>query len=156
MKITLLLTGKTEDPHISEGVDRYLRMIRAYASTEVIIIPVKNKWNALPPAIRMEHEGKLILQYFASHDFTVLLDEKGVGLTSEGFARFLQERMNRSARALLFVVGGPWGFSKEVKNRADMLLSLSPMTFTHQMIRLIFTEQLYRAFTIINNHPYHN
>ncbi len=108
------------------------------------------------PEQRKEKEGRLIIEQIGRHDHCILLDERGKKFDSKTFAKYLQERMNRSTKSLLFIIGGPWGFSEEVKNSAKMLLSLSPMTFSHQLIRLIFMEQLYRAYTIIHNQPYHN
>ncbi len=156
MKITLLLTGKTDHEYLAEGMSSFARRIKAYVNLNIITIPANKKHNALPAAQRKEKEGQLIIPHMQKNDFCVLLDERGKKLDSKEFATFLQERMNRSTKSLLFIVGGAWGFSNEVYEKAHIKLSLSPMTFSHQLIRLIFMEQLYRAFTIIHNQPYHN
>jgi 23S rRNA (pseudouridine1915-N3)-methyltransferase len=156
MKIKLLLIGKTDQSYLEEGVDIYSKRIMSYVPFEIITANVSKKWNSLPPPKRKEKEAQIILEYIANSDFAVLLDEHGKQLTSVSFANFIQERMNRSTKNLLFIVGGPFGFSKDVYNSAQMKLSLSSMTFSHQMVRLFFTEQLYRAFTIIRNEGYHN
>ncbi len=156
MKIRLLFTGKTDEAYLTEGIEKYAKRVRAFANFEIITIAVQKKWSALPPEQRMEKEGQLLLDWISKHDHCVLLDERGRKLTSVSFARFMEERMNRSVKSLLFIVGGPYGFSDKVRNALPVQLSLSPMTFSHQVIRLIFMEQLYRAFTIIHNQPYHN
>lgn len=156
MKIKLLLIGKTDQSYLEEGLDIYSRRIRSYASFEIITANPAKKWNALPPLQRKEKEAQIILEHIAGCDYSVLLDERGKKHTSLSFANFIQERMNRSTKNLLFIVGGAWGFSDTVYEAAQMKISLSPMTFSHQMVRLFFTEQLYRAFTIIRNEAYHN
>ena len=156
MKISLLLTGKTDQNYLADGVSDFAKRIKAYVNFNIITIPANKKHNTLPAEQRKEKEGELIIPYMQKSDFCVLLDERGKKLDSKAFAKFLQERMNRSTKSLLFIVGGPWGFSKEVYEKAHFKLSLSPMTFSHQLVRLIFMEQLYRAFSIINNQPYHN
>ncbi len=156
MKVKLLLTDKTDQEYLTAGMNEYIRRLKPYISLEVITINTPKKWHAFPAEKRKEKEGELLLSHFDKGDFCVLLDENGKRLTSIGFANFLQEQMNRSVKSLLFIVGGPWGFADEVSKRAHMKLSLSPMTFSHQMVRLFFLEQLYRAFTIIRNQPYHN
>ncbi len=156
MKISLLFTGKTEAPWLKEGIQVYSKRLMRYIPFELIECPIPKKWASLPPQQRMEKEGQLQLERMRQHDLCILLDEKGTAWDSEGLARFLEERMNRSTKSLLMVVGGPWGFSPEVRKAAHMKWSLSPMTFSHQMIRLFLVEQLYRAFAIIRNEPYHN
>jgi len=156
MKIILLTIGQTDDLWLRDAIETYMQRINRYTGFSIHNIPVPKKWNSLSPKQRKEHEGKLLLEQVKESDYTVLLDEKGKAFSSVQFAGFIQERMNRSTRKLLFIVGGPWGFSPEVYRKAQMQLSLSAMTFSHQMVRLFFTEQLYRAFTILKNEPYHN
>ncbi len=156
MKITLLTIGQTDDSWLREAIDIYVQRINRYTSFETRNIPTPKKWNALAAGQRKEQEGKILLEQMKGSDYTVLLDEKGKVFNSVQFAGFIQDRMNRSTRKLVFVVGGPWGFSREVYQAAQMKLSLSAMTFSHQMVRVFFTEQLYRAFTILRNEPYHN
>lgn len=156
MKIKLLLTDKTDQEYLKTGINEYIKRLKTYISLEIIVANTPKKWNALPPEKRKEKEGDLLLAHIEKGDFCVLLDEKGKRFTSTDFANFLQQQMNRSVKSLLFIVGGPWGFASDVTKIADMKLSMSPMTFSHQMVRLFFLEQLYRAFTIIKNQPYHN
>ncbi len=156
MKIRLLFIGKTDETYLIEGIEKYAKRVQAFINFEIITLPAHKKWSALPPEQRKEREAKLLLDWISKHDHCVLLDERGKKLTSMSFAKFIEEKMNRSAKSLLFIVGGLYGFSDTIKNTAPMHLSLSPMTFSHQMIRLIFMEQLYRAFSIIHNQPYHN
>ncbi len=156
MKIKLLLIGKTDQSYLEEGINIYSKRIKMYVSFEIITANVSKKWNTLPPQQRKEKEAQMILEHIATSDFSVLLDERGKKHTSVSFANFLQERMNRSTKNLLFIIGGAWGFSDSVYEAAQMKLSLSPMTFSHQMVRLFFVEQLYRALTIIRNEAYHN
>ena len=156
MKIKLITIGQTDDSWLREAIDTYVKRINRYISFETHNIHIPKKWNALPSGQRKEQEGKLLLEHIKGSDYAVLLDENGKALSSVQFSRFIQDRMNRSTKKLVFIVGGPWGFSREVYQAAQMKLSLSAMTFSHQMIRLFFTEQLYRAFTILRNEPYHN
>ena len=156
MKVKLLLTGKTDQEYLITGINEYINRLKPYVSLEVVFISTPRKWNVFPSAQRKELEGDLLIKHIERGDLCVLLDEGGKRYTSPGFAKFLQEQMNRSVKNVLFIVGGPWGFAEKVTKRADMKLSLSPMTFSHQMVRLFFLEQLYRAFTIIRNQPYHN
>ena len=156
MKIKILLTEKTNQEYLINGMNEYIRRLKPYGSLEIITINTPKKWNSLPAGKRMEKEGELLMNHIDKGDFCILLDENGKSLTSMGFANFLQEQMNRSVKSLLFIVGGPWGFADEISKKAHMKLSMSSMTFSHQMVRLFFLEQLYRAFTIIRNQPYHN
>ena len=156
MKVRLLFIGKTDAPYLTEGIEAYLGRLRRYIDTEAVAAPVPKKWGALPPDLRKEKEAEIILRHMGQCDYCVLLDEKGSRVDSRGFARFLHKRMHGSTKLLLFVVGGPWGFGQEAYRKADSVLSFSPMTFSHQMIRLFLTEQLYRAMTIIRGQPYHN
>ncbi len=156
MNITLLCVGKTDDGYLQQGVDIFRKRLEHYVSFEIIEVILQKKWNKLPPEQQKQKEADLILPYMAKNELNVLLDEKGKSLSSVEFAGFLQQQMNRSLRNMLFVIGGPWGFSNEAYQAAQMKLSLSPMTFSHQMVRLFFVEQLYRAMTILRNESYHN
>jgi 23S rRNA (pseudouridine1915-N3)-methyltransferase len=156
MKLTLLVIGKTDEKYLREGVEKYLRRLAHYTTFEMLEHSLARKFQALPPAQLMQKEAGVILQQMEKADFSVLLDEKGKTFTSVEFAAFIQQRLNQSTKNLLFVVGGAWGFDETVYLKANMKLSLSAMTFSHQMVRLFFVEQLYRAFTIIRNESYHN
>ncbi|MEW6468151.1 MAG: 23S rRNA (pseudouridine(1915)-N(3))-methyltransferase RlmH [Bacteroidota bacterium] len=154
MKITLLATGKTREGYVADGIRDYTRRLRHYCPFEIIELPA-------PKGAQSEHmqklrEGEAILKEIAPADVVIVLDERGKQYGSESFAALLQQFMNQSARRLVFVTGGPYGFADAVYSRAAMRLSLSQMTFSHQMVRLIFAEQLYRAFTIIRGEPYHH
>ena len=155
MNITLLLIGKTDKEYLQEGIDIFHKRIKRYINFEIKIIPdVRRK--KLSEQEQKEEEGKLILNFVSNDKFVVLFDEKGKEYSSEEFAVFLNKRMLSGIKNLVFVVGGPYGFSQKVYDRADMKLSLSQLTFSHQMVRLIIVEQIYRAFTILNNEPYHH
>ncbi|HLO91905.1 MAG: 23S rRNA (pseudouridine(1915)-N(3))-methyltransferase RlmH [Chloroflexota bacterium] len=156
MKITLLTVGKTDNNYLSEGLKVYLERLSHYIRFDFIEIQTPAKFKSLNTEQLKDAEGKLLLKYFETSDMVVLLDEKGKMQTSEEFAAWLQKIMNSGTRHLMFVVGGAFGFSQEVYKTSGGKLSLSPMTFSHQMVRLFFTEQLYRAFTILKNEPYHN
>ena len=156
MHITLLCTGKTEETYLKEGIGLYRKRISHYLPFNIIELPVRKQWSGLPPSIAKAREGEQILKQLGNSDFCVLLDERGKLFDSRSFSEFIQLQMNRSVKNLFFVVGGAWGFSEEVYKAAQMKMSLSPMTFPHQMVRLFFTEQLYRAMTIWRNESYHN
>ncbi|NTW26171.1 MAG: 23S rRNA (pseudouridine(1915)-N(3))-methyltransferase RlmH [Lentimicrobium sp.] len=156
MKISLLVVGKTDEDYLNKGTGIYTSRLAHYIKFSIIEIQPPRSLKLLSPPQLKEAEGKLLLRYFAESDYVVLLDEHGKLPTSVEFAGMLQKHMNAGIRHLMFVVGGAFGFSEEVYNAAQAKLSLSPMTFSHQMIRLFFTEQLYRAFTILKNEPYHN
>ncbi|MFV0505689.1 MAG: 23S rRNA (pseudouridine(1915)-N(3))-methyltransferase RlmH [Bacteroidales bacterium] len=156
MQATLLLLGKTEAPYLIEGIDKYAKRIKRYIKFDVKLIPSLKNTKKLTIEEQKKKEGTLILQHCANYDHIILLDEKGKELDSIEFSKTVEEIMRRSIRKVCFVVGGPYGFDKDVYVRADWKLSLSKMTYSHQMIRLLFVEQLYRTFTIINNEPYHH
>lgn len=156
MKITLLVIGKTDEKYLREGIEKYLKRLAHYTTFEMLEHSLARKLQSLPLAQLMQKEAEVILQQMEKADYSVLLDEKGKTFTSVEFASFIQLRLNQSVKNLLFVVGGAWGFDETVKEKANMKLSLSAMTFSHQMVRLFFVEQLYRAFTIIRNESYHN
>lgn len=156
MLIELLSIGKTQDEEIRKLLQIYHKKLAKYVkfiSTEKEISGINKSSNAVE---RSNIEGKFILEYIKNEDFLILLDENGAVFSSEKFAAHLQKVMNRGRKRVVFVIGGPYGFSPDVYARADEKISLSAMTFTHQMVRLFFTEQLYRAYTILNNEPYHH
>lgn len=156
MEITLIAIGKTNAKYLIEGLDEYTRRLKHYITYNINILPdIKNTKN-LTEEQQKETEGKLILNALKPGDFLVLLDERGKEFSSMQLSDYLQRKMNSGLRRLVFVVGGPYGFSKDIYNKADEKLSLSKMTFSHEMIRLFFTEQIYRAMTIIRGEPYHH
>jgi 23S rRNA (pseudouridine1915-N3)-methyltransferase len=156
MKITLLAIGKTDNSQLQTLLDDYIKRLGFYTPFAMEVIPdVKNAKN-LSETLQKQAEGNEILKRTATADVLILLDEKGKTYTSEGFAQFLQKKMNSGLKNLIFVIGGPYGFSDAVYNRANGKVSLSSMTFSHQMVRLFFVEQLYRGFTILRNEPYHH
>lgn len=156
MNIKLIVVSKTDDKYLQEGIDIYLKRLKHYVNFEMVVVPaLKDVKNSSPEEIK-EREAVLLLKQLEKCDAVVLLDEHGKEHTSVGFSRYLQKHMNSGIRTLAFVVGGAFGFSPKVYDRATDKLSISQMTFSHQMIRLLFVEQLYRAFTILNHEPYHN
>jgi 23S rRNA (pseudouridine1915-N3)-methyltransferase len=156
MKIFLLVIGKTDETYLQKGIDIFLKRIPHYISFEMKVIPdLKNSKN-LSEDLQKEKEGELIIQQLAPSDELILLDENGIETSSVEFARFLEKRMISGIKRLVFVIGGPYGFSATIYSRANGKLSLSKMTFSHQMVRLIFAEQLYRAMTILKGEPYHH
>ena len=155
MKSVLILVGKTTDKHLSALIDDYVSRIGHYMPFEVVCIPELKNTKSLSEDQQRDREGEQILKKVQSGDTLYLLDERGEEYSSVGFARWLERHQVQSKR-LLFVIGGPYGFSPAVYGRADGKLSLSKMTFSHQMVRLLFTEQLYRACTIIKGEPYHH
>ncbi len=156
MKITFLTVGKTEDAYLKEGVDKYVKRLKHYTRLELADLPELKNTKALTEQQQKAKEAELILKKISPTDYVVLLDEKGTELSSKQFAAYLEKRSLSTAASLVFVVGGPYGFDRSVYDRANDRLSLSQMTFSHQMIRLFFTEQLYRAFTILKGEPYHH
>ncbi|MBN8697210.1 MAG: 23S rRNA (pseudouridine(1915)-N(3))-methyltransferase RlmH [Bacteroidetes bacterium] len=156
MKITLVLNGKTEDDHIIKGFAIYEQRLKHYISFETIVIPALKNIKALSVEQQKQKEAELLFKHIQSSDKLILLDENGKEYHSVGFSEFIQQQMNSGIKNLVFVVGGPYGFSDEVYKRANGKLSLSKMTFSHQMVRLFFVEQVYRAMTILKNEPYHH
>ncbi|WP_029033734.1 23S rRNA (pseudouridine(1915)-N(3))-methyltransferase RlmH [Salinimicrobium terrae] len=156
MTIKLLTIGKTDDANLHNLIDTYVNRLGHYNKFELEIIPDLKKTKNLSVDQQKTAEGKLILDKLNTSDFVVLLDENGKQFSSEGFSEYIQKRLNSGMKQLIFVIGGPYGFSEEVYSRADGKLCLSIMTFSHQMVRLFFVEQLYRAFTILRNEPYHH
>ncbi|MFN4763396.1 23S rRNA (pseudouridine(1915)-N(3))-methyltransferase RlmH [Gillisia sp. Q332] len=156
MTIKLLGIGKTDDPALQDLTEMYIKRLGFYIRFEFELIPdIKNAKN-LDENQQKQKEGELLLNKVAASDFVVLLDENGKQYSSEAFSEFIQKRLNSGLKQLVFIIGGPYGFSEDIYKRADAKLSLSKMTFSHQMIRLFFVEQLYRAFTILKNEPYHH
>ena len=156
MKICLLVIGKTDAGYVHAGVEEYEKRLKYYTSYEMQVIPdIKNR-KSLTETQQREREGELIMGRLEGTDVVVLLDERGGEYTSKGFAEFLAQKMLAGVKRLVFVVGGPYGFSEQVYKRAQGKVSLSKMTFNHQMVRMIFAEQLYRAMTILKGEPYHH
>lgn len=156
MKITLLSIGKTEDAYIREGIDKYLKRLKHYTKLELVDLPELKNTKALTQDQQKSKEAELLLKKITNTDFVVLLDEKGMELTSSQFASYLDKKAIASTGTMIFIIGGPYGFDNSVYQRANDKLSLSRMTFSHQMVRLFFVEQLYRAHTIIKGEPYHH
>lgn len=156
MKIKLVLTGKTEGKWLHQGISDYLDRLNHYVSFEVVELAGLKKVGGLGPAQVKTREGDQILKALNTGDYVVLLDEHGKEMTSIEFSGLIQKHLVGSTKTLVFIVGGPFGFDDRVKGRASMTLSLSQMTFSHQMVRLFIIEQLYRAMTIIRGEPYHH
>lgn len=156
MKITLAVVGKTASGYLKQGIDDYVKRLGHYVSFSISYIGDAKNTRNLTEAQQKTAEGKSLLAALDASDYVILLDEHGRERRSIEFAAWLQKRMASGAKRLVFVVGGPYGFSQEVYDRANEKISLSAMTFSHEMIRLIFTEQLYRAFTILHHEPYHH
>ncbi len=156
LKIKLLVIGKTDEKALETLIQKYLIRIKGFSAFELKLIPdIKNTKN-MSENQQKEQEGKRLLNEILPGDKLVLLDEKGQEFSSEKFADFLQKQMNAGLKNLVFVIGGPYGFSEAVYKRSDYKIALSQMTFSHQMVRLIFMEQLYRGLAILNHHPYHH
>lgn len=156
MKICLLVIGKTDASFVKAGIEEYEKRLRRYIPYEMKIIPdIKNSKNMSEEVQKMK-EAELLLEQFQSQDYVVLLDERGKEYSSVTFSQFMAQKMLSGVKRIVFVIGGPYGFAQTVYDRANDKLSLSKMTFSHQMVRMIFTEQLYRAMTIMKGEPYHH
>ena len=156
MKIVLLVIGKTDEAYLETGIAKYISRLEHYAQFEMKVIPdIKNR-KTLSEAQQKKLEGELLLSQFMAGDEIVLLDENGKTFSSRGYSQWLERQMNTGCKRLVFVIGGPYGFSQEVYDKANAKISLSEMTFSHQMVRLVFVEQLYRAFTILKGESYHH
>ena len=156
MNIQIIVIGKTDQSYLIAGIDEYCKRIKRYINFDMqVIADIKNTKN-INEIQQKNLEGEKILAKLNSNDFVVLLDENGIEYNSRSFADFISKQMLSSVKNLVFVIGGPYGFSKSVYDRANCKISLSKMTFSHQIVRLLFLEQLYRSFTIINNEPYHH
>ena len=156
MKITLLAIGKTDSKALNSLINDYAKRLGFYVSFSFEMIPDIKKAKNLSETLQKQAEGKEILKRIVSGDALILLDEKGTTYSSVNFSAFLQKKMNSGLKNLVFVIGGPYGFSDEIYEWALWKISLSKMTFSHQMLRLFFMEHLYPAFSILNNEPYHH
>ncbi|MGI9530745.1 23S rRNA (pseudouridine(1915)-N(3))-methyltransferase RlmH [Lutimonas sp.] len=156
MKIKLLAIGKTDDKNLQVLIENYEKRLKHYIKFELELIPDLKNVKNLSESEQKEKEGSLILKKLNPADQLILLDEKGIMHTSKEFSTFMQKKMNSGIKQLVLVIGGPYGFSEEVYKKAQGKISLSKMTFSHQMIRLFIVEQIYRAFTILKNEPYHH
>ena len=156
MEFILLSVGKVTTPWIISGLTDFEKRLSKYVRFSAKMLPdVRSSKTKSKDVIKAE-EGKSILSEISQADYVVILDEKGLEFTSAAFSKWIEKQMVSGKKRLIFIIGGPYGFSDEVYRRADSKLSLSKMTFTHEMAKLFFTEQLYRAFTILNNEPYHH
>ena len=151
-KIVLIMVGKTTQKYVSEAVAEYIKRLKFYVSFDVVVVP---EAKSLPVAVQKQKEGEQILRKLQDSDHVILLDEQGLEYTSTGYAAFLEKRLAASKR-IVFVIGGAFGFSPEMYARANEKISLSQMTFSHQIVRILFAEQLYRAFTIMKGEGYHH
>jgi 23S rRNA (pseudouridine1915-N3)-methyltransferase len=156
MKIVLLAIGKTSEAYLKEGIDKFTKRLGHYIPFELRIIQDVKTSRGISSEKQKQMEGELILNNISSGDHVVLLDERGKQHTSREFANYLDRKMSIVPKNLYFIIGGPYGFSKEVYERANELISLSSMTFSHEMVRLFMTEQIYRAMTILRGEPYHH
>ena len=156
MKIILLTVGKTTNSHLIKLQEEYQNRLKFYIPFESIVIPELKNTKNLSISEQIEKEADLIFKQFENNDEIILLDDKGKQYTSVGFSEFISKKILASYKRMIFVVGGPYGFSERVYQKAKAKVSLSTMTFSHQMIRLIFVEQLYRAMTILKGEPYHH
>ena len=156
MKLKLLLVGKTVESYLKKGISDYQERLKHYVSFELVEIPELKQASSLTRDQIKLREGELILKQLRDSDDVILLDEHGARFTSVSWAKHLEQKMSHSSRDIVFVIGGSYGFSQAVYDRSDSMLSLSDMTFSHQLVRLLFVEQLYRAFTIIKGEPYHH
>jgi len=156
MKITLLTVGKSTNSHLIKLQEEYQNRLKFYIPFEMVVVPELKNTKNLSINEQLEKEADLIIKQLETSDEVVLLDEKGKQFTSVGFSDFIAKKMLASHKRMVFVVGGPYGFSDRVYQRANGKISLSAMTFSHQMIRVIFVEQLYRAMTILKGEPYHH
>ena len=156
MNIKLIVIGKTDNINLNALIEEYTKRLRFYIKFDLEVIPdIKNVKN-LSESEQKTKEGQLILEKLIPTDQLILLDENGKEFNSFGFSDFLQKKMNSGIKTLVFVIGGPYGFSEEVYQKALGKVALSQMTFSHQMVRLFVIEQIYRGFTILNNEPYHH
>lgn len=156
MVIELIVIGKTDSKEVASLVEMYARRVNFYCKFAVTTLPDIRNTKNLSVKQQRTAEGEAVLRRLSDGDYVVLLDERGDEMRSVEFAYWLQKRMNSGVKRLVLVIGGPYGFSEEVYKRSDARLSLSCMTFSHQIVRAIFAEQIYRAFTILNNEPYHH
>lgn len=156
MKVSLLLVGKTVNKHFIDLIDEYAGRVKHYIGFEIITIPELKNTKNISAEQQKQQEGELILKQLQPGDHVVLLDEHGKEFRSIEFSKYMENKMQVVSKRLVFIIGGPYGFSPDVYAKANEKISLSKMTFSHQMIRLIFVEQLYRAMTIMRGEPYHH
>jgi len=156
MKIMLLQIDKTQDAYLAEGIDIFTNRLKNYTVLEIKTISVPKNLRQRSVGEQKSGEAKLILDVISNDDHVILLDENGKEYSSSGFANFISQKQNSSVKRLIFLIGGPFGFDEEIYKRANSKIALSQMTFSHQMVRLFFVEQLYRAFTIIKGEKYHH
>jgi 23S rRNA (pseudouridine1915-N3)-methyltransferase len=154
MNIKLIVIGETNNKNLKVLIDQYIKKLNHYIKFDMIVI--KDQKKKLPESIQIKKEGEKILSILKKNELIILLDENGDHKSSVGFSKFIQKKLNSGTKTLTFIVGGPYGFSNEIKAISNHQLSFSKMTFSHEMIRLFFTEQLYRAFSILKNEPYHH
>jgi 23S rRNA (pseudouridine1915-N3)-methyltransferase len=156
MKITLVNIGKIDQSFIREGITDFQKRIGYFVDFSIVDLPEIKQARSLSPDQVKQKEGEQLLKFLSKSDLCILLDERGTELSSRGFSSWLEKNMNQGTKHIIFVTGGAYGFSEDIYKVARQKISLSQMTFTHQMVRLIFTEQLYRALTLIKGIPYHN
>ena len=156
MKLTLIAIGKTDDRLISQLIDDYLKRVNFYIPVEMKTISDIKKGKKISEKEQIILEGESIRKCLQPSDYIVLLDDKGKQFSSVQFAKYIEKKMVSISKRMVFIIGGPYGLSEEIKKISNEKISLSKMTFTHQMVRLLFSEQLYRAMTILNNDPYHH
>lgn len=156
MQIELIVVGKTDSKEVTALVEMYQKRVNHYCRFSITTLPDLRNTKNLSPQQQNQSEGERILAQLTESDYVVLLDERGAEFRSVEFSEWIRKRMVSGLKRLIFVIGGPYGFSEEVYKRANQQISLSKMTFSHQIVRAIFTEQIYRAFTILNNEPYHH
>jgi 23S rRNA (pseudouridine1915-N3)-methyltransferase len=156
VKIEAWFIGKTSPAYLQIGLDDFAGRIKKYVPFETVIIPDIKDAGSYAARDRLLKEGEKVLQKLIPQDYLILLDEGGKEFSSVQFSQFIEKELNKSYKKLIFLVGGSFGFSPELQQRANLKISLSKMTFSHQMVRLFFLEQIYRGFTILNNEPYHN
>jgi 23S rRNA (pseudouridine1915-N3)-methyltransferase len=156
MRVTFLTVGKTDEAWLKEGIDKYIKRLKHYTRLTIVDLDELKNAKTLSRDQQKVKEGELILKKIAPLDHVIVLDENGIQLSSQQFAAYIDKKALGSVDHLVFVVGGPYGFDREVYDRANDKISLSAMTFSHQMVRLFFVEQLYRAFTILKGEPYHH
>lgn len=156
MKIALLSIGKTDNSLFREIIDEYIKRVNHYIPFEIIYLQDLKNRKSISEEEQKVQEGEKLLKNIEPTDYIVLLDDKGKTYSSPEFAKYIEKKMHSVPKRLVFLIGGPYGFSKSIYDIANEKISLSKMTFTHQMVRMVFTEQLYRAMTILNNEPYHH
>ena len=156
MKAILLTVGKTNDANFKKSIEEYQNRLKHYIQFEIEELPELKNTKALSEEEQKQKEGEMIAKQLETGDEVILLDDKGIEFTSMQYADWIRKKMSSGQKRLIFVVGGPYGFSQDIYKRANGKISLSKMTFSHQMVRLIFVEQLYRAMTILNGEPYHH